>query len=77
MNEYLSLKWGTIKSYDHLTEKSQDIVKRYFTGNKPNADRCDILIELIDQFNGEIWDDWKDVFMTKDEAKHYIREYGQ
>ena len=45
--------------------------------DKPTQDRREILCELIDQFDGEIWNDWDGVKMSKEDAKKYVREYGQ
>jgi len=82
--ESLTLKWGTVKGWDGLSEKSQEIMKRFFADgvsmsamtDHPDAGRREILCELIDQLDGEIWNDWEGGTMTKDEAKKYVREYG-
>lgn len=83
MAESLTLKWGTVKGWDELSEKSQAIMERYFAdgvpmsamGDRPDADRKAILCELIDQLEGEIWNDWEGREMSKDEAKEYVRNY--
>lgn len=85
MAESLLLKWGTIKGWDDFTEKSQEIVGRFFedgmcmsaAADKPDEKRRAILCELIDQLDGEIQNDWTGEMMTKDEAKRYVMEYGQ
>lgn len=85
MAESLLLKWGTIKGWDNFSERSQEIVGRYFkdgmcmsaAADKPNDERKAILCELIDQLNGEIQNDWSGEMMTKDEAKKYVMEYGK
>ncbi len=85
MAESLTLKWGSVKGWDDLSEKSQEIMQRYFAdgipmsamADKPTQDRREILCELIDQFGGEIWNDWDGVKMSKEDAKKYVREYGQ
>lgn len=84
MAESLLLKWGTIKGWDDFSEKSQEIVGRYFADGEPmsamadhpDAARKAILCELIDQLDGEIQNDWSGEKMTKDEAKQYVMEYG-
>ena len=84
MAEELTLKWGTVKGWDCLSEKSQEILKRFFADgvpmsamvDRPGEDRRAILCELIDQIDGEIWNDWDGVVMSKDEAKKYVMEYG-
>jgi len=83
MAESLTLKWGTIKAWDGLSEKSQDIIKRFYAdgmcvsamADKPDADRRAILCELIDSIDGEIWNDWEGREMSKDEAKSYVQNY--
>ena len=85
MPESLLLKWGTIKGWDDFTEKSQEIVKRFFADGmcmSAAADKSDearkiILCELIDQLDGEIQNDWTGEMMTKDEAKKYVMNYGK
>ncbi len=84
MSERLTLKWGTVKGWDNLSERSQEIIRRYFQdgipmsamADRPDEERRRILCELIDQLDGEIWNDWNDCVMTKDEAKRYVSEYG-
>jgi len=85
MAAQLDLKWGTVKGWNNLSPASFDILKRYFAdgmplsamGDKPNAERREILCELIDSIDGEIWNDWDGAVMSKDAAKAYVREYGQ
>ena len=85
MAEYLLLKRGTIKGWEDLSEKSQEIVGRFFkdgmcmsaAADHPDDDRKTILCELIDQLDGEIQNDWSGEMMTKDEAKKYVMEYGK
>jgi len=79
----LTLKWGTIKGWSGLSENSLAIMKRFFEDGVPMSAMCDhpddnrvsILCELIDQFEGEIWNDWDGVIMSKDAAKKYVAEY--
>lgn len=83
MTESLLLKWGTIKGWHDLTDKSHEIIKRFFADgvtascamDNPDDDRRAILCELIDQFEGSIKNDWSGEVMSKDEAKKYVNEY--
>ena len=85
MAESLTLKWGTVKGWNDLSDKSQEIMRRYFAdgvpfsamADHPGADRKSILCELIGQLDGEIYLDWDGKYVSKDEAKKYIMEYGQ
>lgn len=80
----LTLKWGTIKGWNNLSEKSVGLLKRYFPEGRPmscmldspDASRRTILCELIDGIDGEIWNDWEGKLMSKDEAKDYVTNYG-
>lgn len=82
--EGLTLKWGTVKGWDNLSEASQEILRRYFAdgeplsamSDRPNPDRVAILCELIEQLNGEIWNDWDGVIMSKEDAKKYVQNYA-
>jgi hypothetical protein len=81
--ESISLKWGGVKGWSNLTDASRELLQSYFADgvplsamtDNPNAKRKAILCELIDQFTGEIWDDWNERKMSKEEAKTYINEY--
>lgn len=85
MSESLTLKWGTVKGWDNLSERSVEIMRRYFADGMPagcatdypDDDRKKILCELIDQLDGEIYLDWDGKYVTRDEAKEYITKYGQ
>lgn len=85
MAESLLLKWGTVKGWDNLSEKSYEIMQRFFADgvcmsaamDHPDDARKAILCELIDQLDGEIQNDWSGEMMTKDEAKKYVTEYGR
>lgn len=85
MTESLLLKWGTVKGWGGLTDKSVEIMQRFFADgvcmsaamDKPDEDRRTILCELIDQFTGEIQNDWSGEKMNKDEAKTYVMNYGK
>jgi len=84
MTESLTLKWGTIKGWNNLTDKSFELLKRYFADGVPLSCALDhpddgrkvILCELINQIDGEIWNDWEGKKMSKDAAKDYIMTYG-
>ena len=83
MSESILLKWGTIKGWNDLTEKSQEILRRYFAdgtpyscmSDAPNGIRRAVLCELIDQLDGEVRNDWSGKAMSKEESKKYITEY--
>ncbi len=85
MAETLLLKWGSLKGWDDLSEKSQEIVNRYFAlGVSMSAamqhdttEQKQLILELIDSVDGEITNDWSGEKMTKEEARAYVLDYGK
>lgn len=81
--EELTLKWGTIKRWENLTDRSIEIIKRYFADGQPlscamdnpDKERRGILCDLIDQLDGKIYLDWDGKYISKDEAKEYVNGY--
>lgn len=80
----LTLKWGTLKSWDFHSEKCKELLKEYgsigscfsamFQHDTPR--QKEILCELIDNGNFKyVWNDWDNKKMTKEEAKKYIIDY--
>ena len=81
--ETLTLKWGTLKGWDLDSEKSMAALRKYndfgtsmsAMAQRDTPDQKAALCELIDAIDGEIWNDWDGVTMTKDAAKKYVLEY--
>lgn len=44
---------------------------------RQTPEQRELICDIIDAVDGEIWNDWDGVTMSKDEAKKYVREYGQ
>jgi len=87
MSYSLGLKWGTLKSWD-LTNENQtakDLLWRYEEiGSSISAmmqhdtpEQKEILCQLIDAVQGDIYLYWDRKIVSKDEAKKYIHEYGE
>lgn len=84
MNEYLLLKWGTLKDWTIKSEKSFEILDKYCKlGHNPSCmmqkdtpEQKRLICELIDSLDGTIQNDWSGDYMTKQEAKDYVMEYG-
>jgi hypothetical protein len=82
-DEYLRLKWGTLKGWKVESEACRDAIRRYF--EDPASASCmmqhdtpkqrQALLDLIDAIDGPITSDWSGEDMTKEEAKKYILEY--
>lgn len=80
--DYLLLKWGTIKSYNYeKNEKAQEIIKKYNSEwlswnwvmmQKDNERQVQFLFDLIDITDWTISSDWSWECFTKEGAKKYI-----
>lgn len=83
--DHLLLKWGTLKSWDFHSEKGKELLKEYFElgssmsaiAQKDSARQKEIICELIDECDGVIQEDWGGKYLTRDEAKKYVLEYGK
>ncbi len=79
----LSLKWGTLKAWHFNSEKGKKLLQEYFDiGSSMSAmaqndtpRQKEILCELIEECNGEIWNDWDGKKMSKKKAKDYVTNY--
>ena len=80
----ITLKWGTLTGWDLDTDKEMDFLKQYMDlgvsvsamMQKDTTKQKEILCSLIDEVDGDIFNDWDGVNMTKEAAKTYVMEYG-
>jgi len=84
---YLTLKWGTLKSWNFTNSKEgARLLKEYgkigssvsaMTQNDTPRQK-EIICELIDLCDGDtIYLEWDDKDVSKDEAKKYVLEYNR
>lgn len=84
-DEYLLLKWGTLKGWGDLRDNpaAVEALERYHAdpvsmgvmSQRDTDAQKQALCDLIDAINGPIENDWSGEVMSKDEAKKYVREY--
>lgn len=82
--DYITLKWGTLKSWRLTSEKGKELLKKYdelgasysAMMQKDTQEQKRLICEMIDVVPGEIFLDWDDKFVSKDEAKKYVMSYG-
>jgi hypothetical protein len=84
VTERLILKWGTLKGWDNISERTKAALDRYVElGISPNGamfqrdtpEQKQALCDAIDAVEGEIYNSWSGENMTKEDAKLYIMEY--
>ena len=82
--DYLTLKWGTLKSWNLTSEKGKEMLERYVAiGSSASAmmqrdtpEQKELICQMIDECGAEaIYLDWDDKEVSKDEAKRYVMEY--
>jgi hypothetical protein len=86
MSTELSLKWGTLKSWNFSEcPKAQKLLARYNKlGTSISAALSDdtpeqkkLICQMIDLMPGKIFLEWDAVYVSKAKAKKYVMEYGK
>lgn len=86
MNIYLTLKWGTLKSWNFdSSEEASKLFERYCSigasssamSQKDTQEQKEIICKLIDLMPGKIYLEWDDKYVSKEKAKKYIMNYGK
>ena len=84
-NEYLTLKWGSLKSWNFESDKAKELLQKWGAlGHSASAmshhdtpEQKAILCELIDAGDFEtVYLDWDGKEVSKQEAKEYVMNYG-
>lgn len=81
--DYLTLKWGTLKSWSFTSKNGKHLLEEYFKiGSCASAmlqedteKQKSIICDLIDECKGVIQNDWTGEYLTKQEAKAYVLNY--
>ena len=82
--DFISLKWGTLKAWTLNTEKCRQLFGQYCDIGaslsamiqKDTPEQKELICQMIDECNAEtIYLDWDGVDVSKEEAKKYVREY--
>lgn len=83
--DYLTLKWGTLKAWKLSSDRARELLQRYHEiGASMSAmlqndtpEQKQIICDLIDECGADsVYLDWDGVYVSKDEAKKYVMEYA-
>lgn len=83
---YLTLKWGTLKAWNFKgNEEAIELLKRYHeigaslsaVLQKDTPEQKEIICKLIDLVPSEIYLDWDGQYVSKEDAKKYVLDYGK
>ena len=84
--DYLTLKWGSLKSWDFHSEKAKELLKEWHNIGASMSAIChhdtprqkEIICELIDEGNFDtVYLDWDGKDVSKEEAKKYVMDAGK
>ena len=84
--DHLTLKWGTLKSWSFHSKKAMKLLKEYYgIGSSASVmmqydtpRQKEILCELIDEGDfKQVFLDWDVKYISKEEAKKYVMEFGE
>lgn len=89
MNEkrdHITLKWGTLKAWKLTSEKGQELLLQYHAlgsslsamAQRDTKEQKALICQMIDECSTpEIYLDWDGKYVSKEEAKQYVMEYGK
>jgi hypothetical protein len=86
-NDYLLLKWGTLKGWDFSNSpKAFEALKEYNSlgssmsamAQKDTDRQKELICIMIDNVQGHVQNDWTgEVYENKEDAKKYVLEYSK
>ena len=84
-DDYITLKWGTLKSWkltnpalDPLIEEYDSIGSSLSAMAQHDTDRQkEIICEMIEIIGKPVYLDWDGEYVSVEEAKKYVMEYGK
>jgi hypothetical protein len=79
--EYITLKWRTLKSWNVTSAVGKALLKRYVElgasmsamHQEDTPEQKEIICQLIDLMPGDIFLDWDGEYVSKEKAKAYVR----
>lgn len=84
MKNSLTLKWGTVKAWDIESDEALAALKKWAdfgmcasaACQKDTPEQKQALLDAID-FMDEIYLDWGGKYVSREEAKQYVLNYGR
>jgi hypothetical protein len=83
-SDYITLKLGTLKSWNLSSDRARELFTKYREiGSSLSAmlqedtpEQKELICQMIDACNSElIYLDWDGKYVSKEEAKKYVRDY--
>ena len=85
MTDKIRLKWGTLKGWDLQSPAALELLQRYINfgvcascmTQHDTPEQKELLVQLIELPQMEIYLDWEGKYVDATEAAKYVREYGK
>jgi len=83
--DYVTLKWGTLKSWNIQNPETWAIMEKYFElGTHMSAmaqrdpdEQEELLCQVIESIGEPVYLEWDGEYVSVEKAKEYIRNYGK
>lgn len=84
-DDHVDLKWGTIKAWQIEDPETYKLLEEYYAdgvslsaaADHPDEHRRGILCQIIDRIGKPVYLDWDGKYVSVEEAKKYVMEYGK
>jgi len=81
---YVTLKWGTLKSWKLGAPELKPLIEEYneegasISGmmQRDTPRQKEIICEMIDMIGKDVYLDWDGEYVSPEDAKKYVMEYG-
>jgi len=81
--ECITLKWGTLKGWDVVSQEAMDLLKKYHEldisfsamAQRDTPEQKQILVDLVSLPEMKIYLDWDGKYISSEEAVCYINNY--
>jgi hypothetical protein len=83
--DYVTLKWGTLKSWNIQNPETWAIMEKYFElgtsmsamAQRDTEEQQELLCQVIESIGEPVYLEWDGEYVSVEKAKEYIRNYGK
>jgi hypothetical protein len=83
--DYVTLKWGTVKSYNIQNEETWALMEKYLEAGvsmsamaqRDTDEQKELLCQVLESIGEPVYLEWDGEYVSVEEAKEYIRNYGK
>ena len=83
--DYVTLKWGTLKSWNIQNPETWAIMEKYFElgtsmsamAQRDSDEQQELLCQVIESIGETVYLEWDGEYVSVEKAKEYIRNYGK